>query len=86
MLESKMIYLIIKEGNYRHCIAGAFLDPEVARWKAKTLADTCVDSHHSYVVQPMPIDELLESSMEWYGHVFNEPEELVSFKKGDING
>lgn len=82
-----MIYLIIKTGVYRHDIAGAFLDPEDAKLHAKALADTCVDSYHDYVVQPIPINELIKSSSEnknhWYiGHSFDEPEELIKFNKG----
>ena len=76
-----MVYLIIKTGVYRHDIAGCFSDPEVAKKEAKKLADTCVDSHHTYCVQPIPTEKVLDSEMGWTGHNFNEPEEMASYKK-----
>ena len=76
-----MVYLIIKAGVYRHDIAGCFSDPERAKEEAKNLADTCVDSHHKYCVQPMLMEKILDRKMDWSGHIFDEPEEIASYSK-----
>ena len=76
-----MVYIIIKTGVYRHDIAGVFLCPERAKAEAKKLAETCIDSHHQYCVQPMPTERVLDATMKWSGHSFNEPEHIASYSK-----
>ena len=76
-----MVYLIIKVGVYRHDICGCFADPERAKKEAKKLAETCSDSHHEYCVQPMPTERVLDNSMGNYGHSFDEPDEIASYRK-----
>ena len=78
----KVVYLIIKTGIYRHGIAGCFLDPEKAKIEAKKLADTCVDSYHKYIVQPIPTEQVLDSEVcKYSGHNFNEPKSIASYRK-----
>lgn len=76
-----MIYLIIKTGVYRHDIAGCFLDPEKAKEEARRLADTCADAWHEYCVQPIPVERVLDHTMDSTGHSFHEPDELASYRK-----
>ena len=80
-----MIYLIIKTGAYRHDVCGCFLEPEKAKQEAKKLANTCVDSHHEYCVQPIPTERVLDSKIEWGGHSFSEPDEIASYRKQHNN-
>lgn len=79
------VYLIIKNGVYRHDIAGCFLCPEKAKSEAKKLAESCVDSHHEYCVQPIPTERVLDSTMEWSGHSFDEPDEIAAYRKTITN-
>lgn len=77
------IYLIIKQGIYRHDIFGAYSDSKEAAAKAKSLATTDIDSYHNYVVQPILLDRPIcfEVQDDWQGHKAKEPVPGVSFCK-----
>lgn len=76
------IYLVIKEGVYRHDIFCAFTDKNKALDEAKRLAYTDIDSHHTYVVQPVEINAMCDiNTCDYSGHKAVELEEIARYRK-----
>ena len=54
------VYLVIREGVYKHYVLGAYTEETAAVSRAKELAKTCIDGYHKYIVYLVPVDVSLD--------------------------
>ncbi len=77
------LYLVFKEGTYRHECLGVFDSRMVAMQTAMSAAITDEDDYHSYSVVPFELNTVTPKSSDIYRVWYNEPKEIFAAKKGE---
>ena len=83
-VERLVIYIIIKNGVYRHDLFGVFGDLVAAKTNAIHLARTCKDDYHTYDVIALPYNKLCVVKMDNYsGNITDDDIPIFSVKKSN---
>jgi hypothetical protein len=74
------IFVILKEGVYRHECCGVYTTEEIAAESARALAEADSDDYHSYIVIPYTVNQLPKTIKGYYNSI-NEPDEIFKCSK-----
>ncbi len=77
------LYLVFKEGAYRHECLGAFDSRMVAMQTAMSASITDVDDYHSYSVVPFELNTVTPKIGASVWSAYDEPKEIFAAKKGE---
>lgn len=75
-----IVFVILKEGVYRHECCGVYSAEEIAIESARALANNDSDNYHSYIVIPFTVNHV-PRTIEGYYNSINEPDSIFEYKK-----